>query len=99
MYRCQACKKTFEEFDVLGQCPHCSHLSKVACPCGHKGEGWEFVKNDDSCPACGRKMKVVGGASEHNRPAPKKPIWLFVVLGVLLVLAVLGVITAMVVLG
>jgi hypothetical protein len=43
MYKCQHCGERFEQFEVLGQCPHCHHLSKVQCACGFMAEGWEFV--------------------------------------------------------
>ena len=66
MYRCQNCGERFEQFEVLGQCPHCSHLSKVQCACGYTAEGWEFVKNNDCCPKCNRPFRIAGGASEHN---------------------------------
>jgi hypothetical protein len=76
MYRCQNCKQTFEQFEVLGQCPHCQHLSLVQCACGHRAEGWEFVKNNDCCPKCNRPVLLKGGASDYNKPkAEKKSIW------------------------
>jgi hypothetical protein len=67
MYRCQSCGERFEQFEVLGQCPHCQHLSKVKCACGHTAEGWDFVKNNDCCPKCNRPIRIAGGESEHNR--------------------------------
>jgi hypothetical protein len=72
MYRCQNCGERFEQFEVLGQCPHCSHLSKVQCACGYRAEGWEFVKNNDCCPKCNRPFRIAGGASEHNLEKQQK---------------------------
>jgi hypothetical protein len=72
MYRCQNCGQQFEQFEILGQCPHCSHLSKVKCACGYVAEGWDFVKNDDCCPKCKRPMRVAGGGSAHNKEMAEK---------------------------
>lgn len=72
MYRCQNCGERFEQFEVLGQCPHCHHLSKVKCNCGHTAEGWDFVRNNDCCPKCGRPIRLVGGSSEHNLEKQQK---------------------------
>jgi hypothetical protein len=72
MYRCQSCGERFEQFEVLGQCPHCHHLSKVQCACGHTAEGWDFARNNDCCPKCNRPVRIVGGASEHNKDKQDK---------------------------
>jgi hypothetical protein len=72
MYKCQHCGQRFEQFEVLGQCPHCHHLSKVQCACGYMAEGWEFVKNNDCCPKCNKPFRLVGGTSEHNKEIKHK---------------------------
>lgn len=72
MYKCQNCGERFEQFEVLGQCPHCHHLSKVKCACGYQAEGWDFVKNNDCCPKCNRPMRIVGGSSDHNKEQQEK---------------------------
>ncbi len=93
MYRCQNCGERFEQFEVLGQCPHCNHLSKVKCACGYTAEGWDFVKNNDCCPKCDRPMRIAGGGSEHNKEkaeqesTKRKTVMVATVVGVVAVVA------------
>ena len=90
-YFCEGCGKEVPRNSR--RCPHCGKFfSSVQCPrCGHQGEGRTF---DAGCPSCGYLRFPESTLSSFSRGGGRtrtgSPI-LYRILGVVLTLALLGI--------
>jgi DNA-directed RNA polymerase subunit RPC12/RpoP len=98
-YFCEGCGKEVPRNSR--RCPHCGKFfSSVQCPrCGHQGEGRTF---DAGCPSCGYLRFPESTLSSFGRGGGRtrtgSPV-LYRILGVVLTLALLGLLALLVLRG